>query len=215
MTLRETFTSALAGPLGNARATSAGVAPCAPPPGSSRMARGSSRRASPTARGCVAPMTAPTAERPCSPTRSAPHSATSSATWRQTVCRLEEGGGVGAGGRPDIAALSVRDDLQPGRARVRAHVLEGADTIGSKRLEKGGLGLHANDVRRNGVDESAAEPGARTGSLCAAEVHFAFQLDREEIGPRIEPDHELRALPLDRLGEAVGGVRRRACRPAA
>src|SRR4030095_1333517 len=47
---RETVTSALAGPLVNALATSAGVAPCAPIPGSSRMDCGSSFRGSLTAR---------------------------------------------------------------------------------------------------------------------------------------------------------------------
>ena len=36
MTERDAVTSALAGPLVNARATSAGVAPCAPTPGRSR-----------------------------------------------------------------------------------------------------------------------------------------------------------------------------------
>src|SRR5918997_812625 len=81
---RETDTSALAGPLVNARATSAGVAPWAPSPGRSRIDFGISRRASPTARGYVAPTTAPTLERPCSPTTSSPHAATSSATWCQT-----------------------------------------------------------------------------------------------------------------------------------
>ena len=79
MTDREALTSALAGPLVNARATSAGVAPCAPTPGSRSTDCGSSRRASPTARGWVAPMTAPTLESPRSPTSSAPHSATSAA----------------------------------------------------------------------------------------------------------------------------------------
>ena len=58
------MTSALAGPLVNARAMSAGVAPCAPTPGRSRIACGSSRRASPTARGWVAPTTAPTRREP-------------------------------------------------------------------------------------------------------------------------------------------------------
>src|ERR671930_23604 len=76
MTEREAFTSALAGPLAKARATSAGVAPCAPTPGRSRTDCGSARRASPIARGWVAPTTAPTLERPCSPTRSSPHSRT-------------------------------------------------------------------------------------------------------------------------------------------
>src|SRR5947208_2746087 len=80
MTLREAATSALAGPLVKARATSPGDAPCAPTPGRSRIERGSSFRASPTARECVAPTTAPTLESPCSPIRSSPHSATKRAT---------------------------------------------------------------------------------------------------------------------------------------
>jgi hypothetical protein len=45
--------------------------------------------------------------------------------------------------------------------------------------------------------------------MLAAEMRIAFQLDRQEIGARIEPDDELRALALDGLGEAVGEVRRR------
>src|ERR671928_184778 len=58
MTDLETVTRALAGPLVNARATSAGVAPCAPTPGRSRIACGIRRRASETARAWVAPTTA-------------------------------------------------------------------------------------------------------------------------------------------------------------
>ena len=84
MSERDTLTSALAGPLVNARATSAGVAPWAPIPGSSSGACGSSRLASPTSRGWVAPTTAPTLERPQSPTSSSPQEATSSATWCQS-----------------------------------------------------------------------------------------------------------------------------------
>ncbi len=80
MTDREAFTSALAGPLVNARATSPGEAPCAPTPGSSMIACGMARRASPIARGIVAPTTAPALEMPRSPTRSSPHSRTSAAT---------------------------------------------------------------------------------------------------------------------------------------
>ena len=84
MTERETVTSALAGPLVNALATSAGVAPCAPIPGSRRTDCGISFLASLTARGYVAPTTAPTLERPHSPTTSWPSSATSLATCCQT-----------------------------------------------------------------------------------------------------------------------------------
>ena len=49
MTDRDAATSALASPLVKARATSAGVAPCAPTPGSRRIDCGISRLASPTA----------------------------------------------------------------------------------------------------------------------------------------------------------------------
>ena len=80
MTEREAFTRALAGPLVKARATSAGVAPCAPTPGSRMIACGIARRASPISRGTVAPTTAPTLDIPRSPTKSAPHSSTSPAT---------------------------------------------------------------------------------------------------------------------------------------
>ena len=48
------MTSALAGPDVKARATSAGVAPCAPTPGSRSTACGIARRASPTARAYAA-----------------------------------------------------------------------------------------------------------------------------------------------------------------
>ena len=64
MTERETVTRALAGPLVNARATSAGVAPWAPTPGSSIGVCGRRRRASETARGCVAPTTVSVTTRP-------------------------------------------------------------------------------------------------------------------------------------------------------
>jgi hypothetical protein len=40
-------------------------------------------------------------------------------------------------------------------------------------------------------------------------MRVALQLDREEVRPWVEPDDKLRPLALDRLGEAVGEVRRR------
>src|SRR4029450_8684471 len=64
MTERETGTSALAGPLVNARATSAGVAPCAPIPGRRRTACGIRRRASATAPRIGGPPTSPPPNRP-------------------------------------------------------------------------------------------------------------------------------------------------------
>src|SRR6266545_1845410 len=100
MTLRATFTSALAGPLVNARATSAGVAPCAP-----------------TAGGCVAPITAPTEESPCSPTRSAPHSATSSATWCHT-CRPSERTRSCTSALPEFEVLITQNRPAPSRRQA-------------------------------------------------------------------------------------------------
>ena len=40
-------------------------------------------------------------------------------------------------------------------------------------------------------------------------MSVTFELDGQEIRPRVEPDHELGALPLDRFGQTVGEVRRR------
>ena len=216
-------------------------------PGSRRTACGISRRASATARGCVAPTTAPTDERPTSPTTSSPHSATSDATWCQSgrpsrqlqvldvaarVRRLDEdedpgpaaprGGderldrlaaeirvdrqrvgarlvpfevrvGVGAGGGADVAALSVGDHEQPGAARVDAHLVECREPGGAERLEERELRLHRDGVRRDGVDEPAAE---------ARDV--AAKLDGQQVETRIEADDELRLLALDLGGEAVG-----------
>jgi hypothetical protein len=42
-------------------------------------------------------------------------------------------------------------------------------------------------------------------------VRLAPDLDREKVRTRIEADDELRPLALDRIGEAVGEVRRRDC----
>jgi hypothetical protein len=42
-------------------------------------------------------------------------------------------------------------------------------------------------------------------------VCLAPQLHGEQVRPGIETDDELRAFALDRLGEAVGEVRRRYC----
>jgi hypothetical protein len=40
-------------------------------------------------------------------------------------------------------------------------------------------------------------------------MRLSFQLDREQIRPRVEAHHELRPLALDGLGEAVCELRRR------
>ena len=262
MTERDAVTSALAGPLVKARATSRGPAPCAPTPGSSNTERGSSFLASATTRGAVAPTTAPTLERPRSPVRSAPqlrdelghllpdappvgerqlldigragvrraHEAEDARSVqsarlqegldgvaaeigvdgervgerRLVVARLEIGGGVGARRRADVAALAVGDHEQPRRARVAADPLERADPVGAERLEERHLRLDRDDVRADRVDDPAAEAGDRVRRLAAAEHRLAAQLDGQQVEPRIEPDHELAALPLHRLREPVG-----------
>src|SRR5688572_7243116 len=84
MTERETVTRALAGPLVNALATSAGGAPRAPLPRRQRKDCGVRVPSPLAALGYVAPTTAPTLERPHSPTTSWPSSATSLATCCQT-----------------------------------------------------------------------------------------------------------------------------------
>ena len=88
-------------------------APCAPTPGSSRIACGISLRASPTSRGCVAPTTAPTDDSPPSPTRSAPHSATASAT----CCHI---------GRPSRICTSWMSCRRSTSSRSRRHLRRSA-----------------------------------------------------------------------------------------
>ena len=266
ITEREALTSALAGPLVNARAMSAGVAPCAPTPGRSRIACGSSRRASPTARGCVAPTTAPTDESPHSPTSSSPELADElghlvperaavgegeildvgragvrgldqaedpaaapaaggderlervAAEIRvdgervgepvTPLARLEIGVGVRARGGADVAALAVDDHEQPGRAGVADDALEGGEAVGAEHLEERELRLDGDCVRRDRVDDPAAEARGRLGRGRPAHVRVAAQLEREQVEARIEPDDQL-AVPLDDgLGEAVGERRR-------
>src|SRR5205823_13523737 len=53
-----------------------------------------------------------------------------------------------------------------------------------------------------------AEAGATLCGCCSVDLDVPDQLDREQIRPRIEPDEELGALALDRLGEPVGEQRR-------
>src|SRR5439155_14438279 len=73
-------------------------------------------------------------------------------------------------------------------------------------FEEGDLRFHRNNVRRDRIDESAAEARARIGRLRPPEVGLPPQLDRQKVRPRVEPNHELRALALHGLGEAVGKV---------
>ena len=126
-----------------------------------------------------------------------------------SVARLEVRGGIRARGRADVAALPVGDHEQPRAARVGAHALERGEAVGAERLEEGELRLHGDDVRRDGVDDPAAEAAVGRRRLGAAEHRLAAQLDREQLEAGVEPDDELAPLALDRFGEPVGEGRGR------
>src|SRR6266536_2887501 len=121
---------------------------------------------------------------------------------RHGCLALEVRSRVGAGGRADIAALAVRDHEQAGRARVLAGLLEGAHAVGTERLEERELRLDRDRVRRNRVDDPAAEARNGVGCCTAGDVGITAELDRQEVEPRIEADDELRALALDCLADA-------------
>ena len=73
---------------------------------------------------------------------------------------LEVGGGVGARGRADVAALAVGDHEQAGAARVARRSRRSAAMPGrAERLEERELRLDRDGVRRDGVDDPAAEAG--------------------------------------------------------
>jgi hypothetical protein len=131
---------------------------------------------------------------------------------RRSSTRLQVGGGVRARGRADVPALRVGDDDQPRRPRVGADVLERPHAVRAESLEERQLRLHADHVRRHRVHDPAAEAAARLRRGLAREVGVAGELDRQQVGPRIEADQQLRALPLDRLRQAVGEQLGRDCR---
>src|SRR6266545_4079226 len=123
--------------------------------------------------------------------------------------RLQKRRRVCPGRRADVAALRISDHLQPGGTRVGADLLERTDAVRAQRLEERRLGLDRDHVRSDCVDEPTTEAGARVGRCLPPQVGVALQLDREQIRARVEADDELRALPLDRVREPVGEVRRR------
>jgi hypothetical protein len=67
-------------------------------------------------------------------------------------------------------------------------------------------------VRRDRIDDAAAEAAAGIRRCFAREVCVPGELDREQVGTGVEANEQLGALPLDRLGEAVGEERSRDCR---
>src|SRR5262249_34737199 len=82
-----------------------------------------------------------------------------------------------------VAALRVREHDQPGRARVAADLLERAQPVRAERLEERELRLDADRVRRDRVDDPAAEARARLGRRLPREVRVACELDRQHGGP--------------------------------
>ena len=109
------------------------------------------------------------------------------------LARLEVRVGVRARGRADVAALAVDDHEQPGRARVADDPLEGGDSVGAEHLEERELRLDGDAVRRDRVDDPAAEARGRLGGGRPADVRVAAELEREQVEPRVEPDDQLAA----------------------
>src|SRR5512146_3599761 len=99
---------------------------------------------------------------------------------RARLIALEVRVGVCACGRADVAALSVGDHEQAGTPSVRAHLVEGSHAGGTERLEERELRLDRHGVRRDRVDETAAEARDVTA-----------ELDRQQVEPRVEADDEL------------------------
>ena len=118
--------------------------------------------------------------------------------------RLDVRSRVRAGCRADVAALRVGDHEQAGGARVLARLLECPQPVGAERLEERELRLHGHGIRSNRVDDPTAETRDRVGGGSAGDVSVSAELDRQQIKTRVEPDDELRALVLDRLGDAIG-----------
>ncbi len=205
---------------------SAGVAPCAPTPGRSRIACGSSRRASPTARGWVAPTTAPMLESPHSPTISSPSSRTSSATCCQSG-RPSESVRSWTSVLPAFEVLT-RQKMPPpaapaggdeGLERVAAEVGVDGERVGERlpalaRLEVGvGVGAGGRaDVAALAVDDHEQAGVARVGddALEGGEPVAAEHLEEGEL--RLDRDDVRSDRVDDAAAEARGCLGRR--RPA-
>src|SRR4051812_30192714 len=99
--------------------------------------------------------------------------------------------------RADVAPLHVGDHEQARLACVCADAFEGAHALPAARLEERRLRLDRDRMLGDCVDDLLAE---------------RFRVG-DAIGKRVEPDHELRALPRTRFVERVGEVRQ-LCLPA-
>ena len=101
---------------------------------------------------------------------------------------------------------------RPGVPRVAGDLLEGRHAVGPERFEEGELNLGADDVGRDRVDEAAAEARAGVGRRGPACVRVSPELDRQELGARVEPDQDLAALAVDRVGDPIREHRSRGMR---
>ena len=72
-------------------------------------------------------------------------------------------------------------DEEPGRARVGADVLEGAEPVGAERLEERELRLDRDDVRRTASISPQQNRAHGVGRRGAREVRVAADLDREQL----------------------------------
>jgi hypothetical protein len=122
---------------------------------------------------------------------------------RERRFALQIRGRVRARGGTDVAPLRVGDHQQPGRAGIGADLLERAHAVRAERLEERELRLDRDCVGRDGVDDAAAEARTRRGGAVTPLVGVAGELDRKQLGQRVEADHQLRALALDRLRQPI------------
>ena len=88
----------------------------------------------------------------------------------ERLVAFEVRGRVGARGRADVAALAVGDHEQPGAARVEADVGERLHPVLAERLEERELRLDGDRVRRDRVDDPAAEAGDVAAQLDGHQV---------------------------------------------
>ncbi len=124
---------------------------------------------------------------------------------RRTVRRgLEVRVRVGARGRADVPAFAVDNHEQAGLARVGCDPLERGDAVAAEDLEERELGLDADAVGRDRVDDPAAEPLGRVGGGGPSDLGVAAELEREQIEPRVEPDDQLAPLLVDRRDDTIG-----------
>ena len=149
------------------------VAPCAPTPGRSRIACGSSRRASPIARGCVAPTTAPTLERPRSPTRSSPQ------LGDEPRDVVPERAAVRERQVLDVGAAGVRrlDEAEDARRRARRQAARNGSSESRPRY---GLTVSASASGRPPV--ARLEVRGRVGAGGRADVAALRVRDHEQPG---------------------------------